>query len=58
MAGEPDKAITMYKKIKQYDNMIRLVSQYRVEYLKKTHKMIATYLEADKNFKQAESHFI
>ena len=58
MGGEPDKAITMYKNIKQYDNMIRLVSQHRKEYLKKTHKMIATYLEADKNLRQAEYHYV
>ena len=58
MANEPDRAITMYKNLKQYDNMIRLVSQYRKDYLKKTHKMIASYLESDKNLKQAEKHYI
>ena len=58
LAGEHDKAITMYKNLKQYDNMIRLVSIYRSDYLKRTHKMIATYLEADKNLKQAEEHYI
>ena len=58
MAGEPDRAITMYKNLKQYDNMIRLVSIHRKEFLKKTHKMIASYLEADKNYRLAEEHYL
>lgn len=58
IAGEHDIAISMYKNLKQYDNMIRLVSQYRQDYLKNTHHMVAQYLEADKNLKQAEKHYI
>ena len=58
MGGEPDRAITMYKNLKQYDNMIRLVSIHRKEFLKKTHKMIASYLEADKNYRLAEEHYL
>ena len=58
MGGDPDKAIAMYKSIKQYDNMIRLVSQYRKDYLKQTHIMIANLLEKDNNLKQAENHYI
>lgn len=27
--NEPDLAINMYKKVKQYDNMIKLVMKYR-----------------------------
>ena len=63
MGGEPDRAITMYKNLKyknlkQYDNMIRLVSIHRKEFLKKTHKMIASYLENDKNYRLAEEHYL
>ena len=58
MAGDYDGAITMYKKLKQYDNMIRLVSIHRKEFLKRTHQMIASYLESDKNYKLAEEHYI
>ncbi|MCQ2816330.1 MAG: hypothetical protein MJ252_03590 [archaeon] len=58
MSDNVDKAITMYKTYKQYENMIRLVAQYRKEFLKKTHKMIGAYLEQDKNFKMAEYHYI
>lgn len=58
LAGEHDIAISMFKSIKQYDNMIRLVSKYRPDYLKSTHQMVATLLEQDKNLKQAEKHYI
>ena len=58
MEGEPDRAITIYKNLKQYDNMIRLVSIHRKEFLKKTHKMIASYLENDKNYRLAEEHYL
>jgi len=58
IASEHDIAISMYKNLKQYDNMIRLVSQYRQDFLKNTHQMVAQYLEADKNLKQAEKHYI
>ena len=58
IAGEHDIAISMYKNLKQYDNMIRLVSQYRQDFLKNTHNMVAQYLEADKNLKLAEKHYI
>jgi len=58
MEGEPDRAITMYKNLKQYDNMIILVSIHRKEFLKKTHKMIASYLENDKNYRLAEEHYL
>jgi len=36
-ANEPDLAINMYKKAKQYDNMIRLVTKFRKDLLKDTH---------------------
>jgi intraflagellar transport protein 172 len=58
MAGEQDIAINMYRTAKQYDNMIRLVSTYRPDYLKSTHMLVAQLLEADKNLKQAEHHLV
>lgn len=56
--NQPDYAIEMYKKIEQYDNMIRLVSRYRREFLKKTHEQIAVRYENAGNYKQAEQHLI
>jgi intraflagellar transport protein 172 len=58
MAGEHDIAISMFKSLKQYDNMLRLVNKYRPDFIKKTNDMVAQYLEQDKNFKQAEHHYI
>lgn len=40
-ANEPDLAINMYKKAKQYDNMIRLVTKFRKDLLKDTHQHLA-----------------
>lgn len=34
---EPDLAITMYKKCKMYDEMIRLVAKYHKDLLSDTH---------------------
>ena len=34
---EPDLAINMYKKLRQYDNMIRLVGMYHNDLLNDTH---------------------
>lgn len=38
---EPDLAITMYKKLKQYDHMIRLVKQFHPDLLFDTHIHLA-----------------
>eukprot|EP00357_Protocruzia_adherens_P015873 CAMPEP_0115035232 /NCGR_PEP_ID=MMETSP0216-20121206/41287_1 /TAXON_ID=223996 /ORGANISM="Protocruzia adherens, Strain Boccale" /LENGTH=1713 /DNA_ID=CAMNT_0002414595 /DNA_START=1 /DNA_END=5142 /DNA_ORIENTATION=+ len=56
--NEPDLAINMYKKKKQYDHMIRLVMKYRRELLVDTHLHLAKQLEAEGNFKVAEHHFV
>ena len=58
MAGEQDIAINMYRTTKQYDNMIKLVSTYRPDFLKNTHLLVAQLLEADKNLKKAEHHLV
>ena len=56
--SEPDLAINMYKKAKQYDSMIRLVMKYRRDLLKETHLVVARQLETEGNTKVAEHHYI
>lgn len=56
--SNPDLAISMYKKQKQYDNMIRLVEKYHPELVTITHKHLAQELEAGKQYKLAEQHYI
>jgi len=56
--NEPDLAIHMYKKARQYDSMIRLVSVYRKELLLKTHQTLAVQLERENNYKQSEYHYV
>lgn len=55
---EPDLAINMYKKVSQWDNMIRLVSRFKKNLLKDTHLFIGQKLEREGNYKQAEHHYI
>ena len=38
---EPDLAITMYKKLKMYNDMIRLVKQFHTDLLQDTHLHLA-----------------
>jgi len=40
----PDLAINIYRKAKQYDHMIRLVTKYRKDLLKDTHQHLAQQL--------------
>ncbi|KAF5219351.1 hypothetical protein ECC02_007687 [Trypanosoma cruzi] len=56
--NEPDQAIVMYKKSRDYTNMIRLVQAYRPDYLLKTHLSLAAQFEKEKNFKMAETHYV
>ena len=55
--GEPDLAINMYKKARQYDQMIRLVKKHRQDLLKDTHLHLAHQLEMEGNLKEAEQHY-
>ncbi|MBN3302921.1 IF172 protein, partial [Amia calva] len=55
---EPDLAITMYKKNKMYDDMIRLVARYHKDLLTETHLHLAKELEAESRFQEAEYHFL
>lgn len=56
--GEQDLAINMYKKVGKDDDMIRLVSVYRKDFLQATHQHLAQQFEADGNYKLAEKHYI
>ncbi|XP_043931402.1 intraflagellar transport protein 172 homolog isoform X2 [Protopterus annectens] len=55
---EPDLAITMYKKHKMYDDMIRLVAKYHKDLLPDTHIHLAKELEGESRFQEAEYHYL
>ncbi|XP_067032279.1 intraflagellar transport protein 172 homolog isoform X2 [Acropora muricata] len=55
---EPDLAINMYKKLRQYDNMIRLVAIHHEDLLADTHLHLAKELEGEGQLRQAEHHFL
>jgi len=58
LVKEPDLAIQMYKKNRQYDQMVRLVTTYRKDLLTETHLHLAQNLEHEGNYRQAEHHFV
>nr|CAB3255301.1 intraflagellar transport protein 172 homolog [Phallusia mammillata] len=55
---EPDLAITMHKKLRRYDDMIRLVRDYHPDLLQDTHLHLAKELENEDILQQAEHHYI
>ncbi|XP_076806393.1 intraflagellar transport protein 172 homolog [Clavelina lepadiformis] len=55
---EPDLAITMHKKLRRYDDMIRLVGEYHPDLLQDTHLHLAKELEGEIHLQQAEKHFV
>ncbi|XP_048371540.1 intraflagellar transport protein 172 homolog [Sphaerodactylus townsendi] len=55
---EPDLAITMYKKSKMYDEMIRLLAKYHKDLLSDTHLHLGKELEADSHLQEAEYHYL
>lgn len=57
-AEEYDLAIQMYRKVRMFDPMIKLVQMYRKDSLATVHVMVAQTLESDGNFKDAEHHFV
>ena len=57
-ANEVDAAISMYKTIKQYDNMVRLVTRYRKELLKETYVHLGKQLEKENSLKRAEYYYV
>lgn len=54
---EVDLAISMYKKHRKFDAMVRLVSSHRAELLKETHQFLAQQLEMEGSMKEAEHHY-
>lgn len=56
--NEPDLAIAMYKRVEQYDSMIRLVEQYHQDLVESTHLHLAKELESKGKYKTAEIHYI
>nr|XP_032825685.1 intraflagellar transport protein 172 homolog [Petromyzon marinus] len=56
--GEPDLAITMYKKLKRFDDMVRLVAKYHEDLLADTHLHLAKELEANAQLREAEYHYL
>lgn len=56
--AEPDLAISMYKRLEQYDAMIRLVERYHKDLLQSTHLHLARQLETKLKLKNAEVHFL
>lgn len=48
----------MYRTAKNYDHLIRLVSQHRAEQLNRYHLDIATEMQRDGKWKAAEKHLL
>ncbi|XP_050807060.1 intraflagellar transport protein 172 homolog isoform X1 [Gopherus flavomarginatus] len=55
---EPDLAITMYKKCKMYDEMIRLVAKYHKDLLSDTHLHLGKELATEGRLQEAEYHYL
>lgn len=53
-----DLAIDMYRSVKNYDQLIRLVTNHQPDQLTRYHMEIARQLQADGNRKAAEKHLI
>ncbi|XP_076011253.1 intraflagellar transport protein 172 homolog [Genypterus blacodes] len=56
--SQPDLAITMYKKNRMFDDVIRLVAKHHPSLLAETHHHLAKELEAESRFSEAEYHFM
>nr|XP_046228660.1 intraflagellar transport protein 172 homolog isoform X2 [Scatophagus argus] len=55
---QPDLAITMYKKNRMFNDVIRLVAKHHPDLLTETHVHLAKELEAESRFSEAEYHFM
>ncbi|XP_033977130.1 intraflagellar transport protein 172 homolog [Trematomus bernacchii] len=55
---QPDLAITMYKKNRMFDDVIRLVAKHHPDLLTETHLHLAKEMEAESRFSEAEYHFM
>ncbi|XP_060947369.1 intraflagellar transport protein 172 homolog [Limanda limanda] len=56
--NQPDLAITMYKKNRMFDDVIRMVAKHHPDLLSETHLLLAKEFEAESWFSEAEHHFI
>ncbi|XP_019769911.2 intraflagellar transport protein 172 homolog [Dendroctonus ponderosae] len=56
--NSPDLAIAMYKRMEQYDNMIRLVERYHPNLLQTTHLHLGQQLESQGKHRAAEIHYL
>lgn len=56
--NDVDGAIMMYRKNRDYTNMMRLVQAYRSGYLLQTHLALGAQFQKEGNLKSAETHFI
>lgn len=54
----PDLAIAMYKRVEQYDNMVRLVEKYHPDLLETTHIHLGQQLETQGKYRAAEIHYL
>ncbi|CAG9856074.1 unnamed protein product [Phyllotreta striolata] len=54
----PDAAIAMYKRVEQYDHMVRLVEKYHPSLLETTHLHLGQQLEAQAKYRAAEVHYL
>ena len=55
---ERDLAINMYKRNRRFDDMVRLVSEFRPDLLKETHQFLAQTLEMEGSLREAEHHCV
>ncbi|XP_056150499.1 intraflagellar transport protein 172 homolog [Lampris incognitus] len=55
---QPDLAITMYKKNRMFEDVIRLVAKNHPDLLNETHLHLAKELEAESRFSEAEYHYM
>ncbi len=55
---EKDLAIKMYKKNRRYDDVIRLVQEFRPDLLKETHQFLAQTMEMEGSLRDAEHHYV
>ncbi|KAI4469975.1 hypothetical protein MML48_1g12569 [Holotrichia oblita] len=55
---EADLAIAMYKRVEQYENMIRLVERFHPDLLPTTHLHLAQQMEMQGKYRAAEVHFL
>ncbi|CAL1585627.1 unnamed protein product [Knipowitschia caucasica] len=55
---QPDMAISMYKKNRMFDDVIRLVAKNHPDLLSETHLHLAKELELESRFSEAEHHFM